>query len=132
MDAGQEMDAAVAKVIGWTEIACDGEIGEDSCGDPMCMRCGWTGDGWGGSFDHNVPIPHYSTLDADALAALDATLAKHPMWRCRIEYCAENLWFCEMFDHPGWIPENRLWYDTASTRAKAICLVLLGLYGQEA
>jgi len=71
----------------------------------------------------------YSTDDADALAALDAVMEKHP------EHCVDIAslnnakgvvgWACRF----TWHEDRKLWMERhGATRAEAICRAILALY----
>jgi hypothetical protein len=82
--------------------------------------------------DDRIPVPSYSTSDADALCALDAVLAKHP------EHCVDLAslnnrdgvvgWTCRF----TWHEDRKLWMERhAKTRAEAICRAILALAEEE-
>jgi hypothetical protein len=122
MAVGREMDMAVAKVLGWRVdgLCPDGEMRGIS---PLHLTMMGRGD----ESDFDI-IPYYSTSDADALAALDAMMAKRKDLEPQVNMVRTrtrgDTWHCYLFRVS--VLGCEAWGD-ASTRAEAICRALLAL-----
>lgn len=124
MDATEraQLDVEVAETIGWVQTECDGEIGETSAGDPMCMKCDWIGDGWS-ELTHQAEMPRWSVSDRYALVAVDAMRNKHPHLLFSLEVAQWGARWQAIFWHPiaGKVR------GTGDTRAEACCKAIVEL-----
>lgn len=133
LQVGRDMDAAVAKAIGWEARECDApdaEWAETSAGDPQCTACGWIGV-WGDHMEHDTPMPYWSQNDADALAALDAFMAQRGG-----DFILSRLQRINSDGYYPWQADLDLVGDRAAckdgaTRAEAICRAILALAEKE-
>mgnify|MGYP001582266453 CR=1 FL=1 len=121
MQPGREMDAAVAKAIGWESKECDAEI-VDYDGQAHCPRCRLWLSTWE-NLTHNETCASYSTSDADALAALDAVMAKHPGWGW--EMVCDNEGATRLLIYDGLVDTQAC--GTGPNRRVAICVAILWL-----
>lgn len=126
MTAGRELDAAIGVLLGWKWMAygyLDGPKIALYSPQEMEERAVWTPDAeYPREHDWDDGLPHYSTSDADALAALDAVKSKDELLDIQMGW-QSNLreWYIEL-QAVGAI------YDaTGATLAEAVCRAILAL-----
>lgn len=119
MQAGREMDAAVAElVMGWTRHRNERHVSRDDTGNLNVDWCfDWVPARFNGDRLYNRPLPQYSTDVASAIDALEVGSAGLG-WE--LERDAGGVYLCVI----GY--GN---YGSADTAPLAICRALLALAG---
>lgn len=146
MTAERAMDAAIGVLLGWKWMAygyLDGPQIALYSPQEMEERAVWTPDAeYPCEHDWDDGLPHYSTSDADALAALDAVMAKRNDTTVSITNTLDRLWECQICQYVRPIDtvktENitmdsfrRVFGRCAPTRALAICRAIIALAEKE-
>ena len=126
MDTGRELDAAVARMMGWRDLHWQ-EVRVHAPTSTTSEMYGVSPAGWYGVGPHGATYMsrHYSTDDGDAWQVVDHVLAEHPGTIVSVEsFNTEQgrRWDCVFITDDA----NASWRASdAETRAEAICRAAL-------
>ena len=132
MKPGREMDAAIGVLLGWKWMAygyTDGPKIALYSPQEMEERAVWTPDAeYPREKDWDDGLPHYSTSDADALAALNKVTGENKrIYAYQIAgYRDGDVWCVLQDDKLRWLTQGR-----GKSMAEAICRALLALAEKE-
>jgi hypothetical protein len=112
LTVGREMDAAVAKALGWhTKASTWGDTAHDLLVDSNGLTL------------YLVAEWQPSTSDSKAFTALDEVMEKRIGWAFALECLDGHVWWAEFFPPIG----TQCYSACRSTRAEAICRAILAL-----
>ena len=141
MNAGRDLDALIAEKVMGLSVNEHGEIGEDSCGRPVCQTCKSIGY-WGGApmFGDEKCILPYST-DIKAAWGVVEKLTKWdekevPLYWFKCNYENNECWdigFCRVEGHEDYSLDGWCWVTVQHFHEipLAICLAALKAVGVE-